>query len=354
MKRLYQEPEWKKHSENRQYATLSRTRLLSDRERRSQKRTKVRYIHQRTVKGLVHVDAPVIFSLLRNPEDTLRFFEATYDHINSRRRVFLNLRAVQELTTDAMVYILSMIAHAKQRGMHVLISGNSPDNPDCHEVLENCGFYKYVFTGMKPPQTGSGDVFAIESGIAVEPTIAGGITGFVRSKLQGSKPTALRQLYRMVIECMANTRNHAYRDVPGQGYRWWIMASHHSPSHAVDFVFIDNGLGIPMTVRKKLLEKVIERVVPGSAGFRMQDADLIASSLRGEFRTATRLGQRGKGLPSMREAAENKMIESFRVLSRHGVVDVDGGNARSVSQAFRGTMLSWRMASIPDQSSLDS
>ena len=108
-------------------------------------------------------------------------------------------------------------------------------------------------------------------------------------------------------------------------------------------VFADTGKGIPETVRKKLLEKmmiVINQYISVSR-LKVSDGDLIKSALQGEFRSQTNQSYRGNGLNTVRVQIMTDKFRSFNVISGHGkcslVISLDGEKNLN-SQKFKHNM----------------
>ena len=170
-------------------------------------------------------------------------------------------------------------------------------------------------------------------GINVKPLIAQEVVTFARNCLKLSK-TETSPIYTTIIELMKNTFQHAYNPTTKYSRRWWLIAVHIPESDSVSFSFLDNGLGIPYTVRKKPVERLTSIITD-------HDAELIASTLRGEFRTRTKHIYRGNGLPSIFEHYEKGRIDSLKVLSNKGFVDCQNNNDENLDRRFRGTLICW-------------
>lgn len=171
-------------------------------------------------------------------------------------------------------------------------------------------------------------------GITVKPLIAKKVVVFARDCLGLSKAET-SPIYETIIELMKNTFQHAYDTEPGYSRRWWLLAVHLPESASVSFSFLDNGMGIPHTVRKKPLERLTSFIHID------QDAELIASTLSGAFRTRTKQHYRGNGLPSILEHYQKGRIDSLKVLSNKGFVDCQNNNNENLNRRFRGTLICW-------------
>ena len=278
--------------------------------------------------------------LFANAEATLTFFGDVLEPVNRRRAVFMDLSRVQSISTSAIMCILSALESARAKGKRARITGNYPEDADCNQILIDAGFYGFVYTDGQLPKARSNDeLYAIQSGEQVEPEKAEDVKTFVVDRL-GLSPQAseARSVYETLIECMANTKNHAYEGGDYGKRKWWLMAHHDRREGIVFLTFLDNGQGIPATVRRNA-EDLVRRLVSTVAG--RIDPVLIDSAMKGESRTSTRLGHRGKGLRSIYENVQEGRFALLQVLSQYGVVDCLTGERRELGGPFKGTILCW-------------
>lgn len=81
----------------------------------------------------------------------------------------------------------------------------------------------------------------------------------------------------------------------------------------VRFVFVDTGMGIARTVRKKVTEKLAAAI-----GKNPKDGALLESAFKGEFRTQTGDEYRGNGLLRVKEKMNDPLFIKFDVISGRG------------------------------------
>lgn len=344
MKKLYQQQRWKHHSCRRAKSELKKRRrqALANLGPLSHE---PQYKQQRRAGRRVEIVAPELFSVLENTEEMLFFFAAIDKHIQARRTITMNLTGVKTITTDAIAYTLSLLEFARNNGFPAAIRGTSPSDPECNEILRASGFYDYVYYQGVSVVVNRPEIYSIKSGILVDPILAAELKSFARERLSRPESRDMKQLYRIIIECMANTRNHAYSGMTRKPYKWWVMASYNVRRKAVTFTFIDNGAGIPATVRRKRLERALAVIGPESRRRRL-DHELIVSALRGEFRTSTNLEYRGKGLPSILRASDEGTICNLRMLSRYGMLKWESQSHYRLKNPFRGTVIAWEVRAL--------
>jgi hypothetical protein len=325
---------WKRHSERIVRSRRTRIRRLQRRvEAESVPPTYSYALHE----DRVHIPAPSDFSIIRNADAMLGFFASMDFFARKGHQVYLDLSSVESLEPDAVLYLLSRLSAAR-RLSRSRIFGMPPKDKKAKDRLTASGFYDFVGTGIPKNRASktSGNFLRIKSGSAVEPDIVAAVKDFTRERLGKMDLAFGKSLYSALIECMANSKNHAYT----YGGSWWLSASYEDqPSPRVRFVFLDNGKSIPYTVRRTLLENIQLTLFPSLPT--VSDAQLISSALNGTFRTQTGLKHRGKGLPKIYQSAKAGSIANLVVLSRQGMVIAENDELRMLPRPFGGTMLAW-------------
>jgi hypothetical protein len=179
------------------------------------------------------------------------------------------------------------------------------------------------------------NVLSIKSDKIVDGAIAHSVINFSTEKLNRKNNGGSRSIYGTLIETMANTRNHAY-GVNRNDKKWWLISCYDEENKRVNFTFMDNGIGIPFTLRKNFKEKFIDPFIN-----KQNDGKLILSALKGEFRTRTKKHYRGTGLPKILNYSKEKQIENLIIISNKGYVECNSEQSIELSRKFYGTLLSW-------------
>ena len=283
--------------------------------------------------------APRHLSIVNNPEETNAYFNTIVSAAKLGvfdRRYFFDLSEVEKLTTDAVMYILAVVLNMKSaRRYRHSFSGNIPVNLEAASILNESGFYEYVNLsnkGVKKRQKKATSIekkIQIRAGSSIEPSAAVDICEYLKE--QEIDDAVTRKIYTILIELMDNTKQHAYENANGLNRQWYVYVEN-TPS-SVNFSFLDTGIGIPKTVKKKWYEKI----------FHKNDSDLLLSALRGEFRSVTGLKNRGKGLLEIYEIHESGDISDFSVISDKGKVFLNGDSitTENLTNPAGGTVLSW-------------
>lgn len=330
MKKLYRQAKWKKYSLRKMKQKRRPKGLDRNTGSRGISNKKFRKLYRRKVE----IEAPRVFSLIKNPEETLSFFSMFHDNVKANKWTHFNLENIEEITPDTILYMISKFKYYQSKLKYNYYSGNWPIKQECKDLLLSSGFDSHIKT-KQHVQHNRLETLEIRYGDVVDGRIVKDIIMFVRKHLQNPDMIKMRQLYETIIECMMNTVNHAYGK-KGKYTRWLVMAYHEENSEKVNFTFVDNGYGIPQTINKKIFEK-IQGYIGGSG----KDHKLITSALNGEFRTRTKLGHRGKGLPRIQEHCDNKVIDDLFILSNNAYINASGDERYDLSEKFNGTLFSW-------------
>lgn len=286
--------------------------------------------------------APLNFSLINNPIETTDFFSRiisiSINKRNYKKRIFIDVSRITTLTIDALMYLLAIINNMKVHfKKNLSISGNAPEDSKVRKLFSESGFYQFVHYIGSEPLTKNENTIQIVSGEKCDTELAKQISDFVCKKSQVSKRSC-SFLYNMMIELMSNTHKHAYPGRKQVFYPRWYCFAEYDKNKTISFSFMDTGAGIPTTVRKNFAEQIdLLRI--------KEDYKYVVSALNGEFRTSTRKGYRGKGLPKIREyCAENK-INNLHIITNKADVTINNENICSVDieSSLRGTLYYWQV-----------
>lgn len=298
--------------------------------KRLQKRKKKKYnnVGQNKFVEKFNVSAPYVFSIIENCLETIEFFRELEEKARINRNLYIDIKKTTKITPEAILYLLSLLEYiTKDKTRKITVRGNAPKNLECKKIFLCSGFYDYVDSVYStPPDI---DILSIKSDNKVDGKIAKQVIDFACSKLSLKEGKTTRAFYTTILECMGNTTQHAYDKV--KHAKWWLVAYHDKKTKTVCFAILDNGKGIPETVRKKFTEKFLST----------PDVKLIKSTLSGDFRTATRLKYRGKGLPKINEFMKKGLIQNLTIVSNKGFYQVDNDIEEVLVKKFKGTLIYW-------------
>lgn len=294
------------------------------------------YIKKQTNAPYKSFYAPQVFSVIKNPEETIKFFTALADEMRSKEigiRFFIDSSRVEDVTADALIYLIAILQNTTyNKTKRYSFSGNYPLNERARKTYEESGFNHYVIANMKalPEST---EKMRIISGNNNSPEDAKKLCEFVM-KNQKKNRVEVVPLQKVLIELMSNVYHHAYEKLPFMARKWYLYAEH--SDDRIKCIFVDTGRGIAATARKNYLEKVTEKFSD------KEDARIIKSVFDGDFRTATNETFRGNGLFSVRQNVRAEIFDSFEVISGKGRCVIEKGtdelNTESYSRPLFGTL----------------
>lgn len=341
MKKLFIQEDYKKHNNKRSRLEIEKRQRLNETHASRKKiripkyklNDKLRNIDKTRKRYRMHV--PQIFSITESTDENLLFFDELFNHIQNGNKIFLNMEDIEIMTPDALLYILSIFEHFDLRNIKMDIKGNFPKNEQALELLIQSDFFKYVMSIITPKS--NDDVLQIKSGIKTDSIIVREVIDFTLKHLKQAISQKSKVIYRILIEMMGNTVEHAYR-ISSNTSRWYLMACRDSNNGKIRFAFLDGGFGMPATIRKNFSDKLTEILVNITGD--SIDSRLIMSALNGKFRTRTNNRYRGKGLPNIYKSyRDDKIIDNLRIISNMGYIDQ--GNEYTIKCKFHGTLYTW-------------
>ena len=254
--------------------------------------------------------------------------------------MFFNLSGVCIITSDAVMYLISIIRNLKRfQGLQIVCKGNVPYDESARNYLAKTGFYNYVTATKALNDKHDDNIVKILTGKNTDSNIAAKVCDFVRAKFDTAS-IQTKWLYRSIIEMMTNTFQHAYNGLGinnDMSSNWYLYVE--NQQDCIRFVFLDTGVGIPATIKKNYAERIASFI-------NHDDATYIASALKGDFRTSTGQTYRGKGLPALYEDVLTINNSGLMVLSGKGqcTIQNDGEiNEINSKLPLKGTLFSWQL-----------
>ncbi len=297
---------------------------------------------------------PQRFSIINNPNETILFlnkiiksverirnFQKQRNNSNSFIRTFLiNMSNTDFITSDALMYLLTIIKNT--RGSKVLPInwiGNFPKNTQVKEYLKKSGYLNYMKTAEENIIQVD-DNIQIKKGVGYEyddrnikRDIRQEIIDFTCIKLNKDK-VQINYLMTMLTELITNISDHAYQKEGMFEHNWYIFVD--NKNDKITYTFMDNGLGIPTTIRKSILEKIIE------AFDCENEYKYIETAVSGvQKRSETGLVERGNGLPSIYEPYKNKDIDNLVIISNKAYYS--GTSKYDMETNLFGTVFYWEI-----------
>lgn len=220
---------------------------------------------------------------------------------------------------------------------------NYPSDPDVAGLLCDIGLYE-EFSIRKPSnrvQDAARKFFRVVPGNQTEARMADELIRHLENQVD-FPPVARKRLVGALIECMDNVKNHAYRNesvTPEFKGEWWMAGFYDTSLRQVALVFLDQGMGIPTTLREKWTVRIKSLVG-------LTQARLIRYAVQtGVTRRSSR--RHGNGLPSLKGFIDElpEYAGGFlRVVSNRGDYTYCKHASESVTEnqvEFDGSLLIW-------------
>ena len=354
MKRNTRSPEYKhymrRHS-RRQLKAQLRFKAIRRRRRRgligvSTKRIKGQNeFYTRHNRLAITVVAPAVFSFVRDPEGVSAFINRLKQCLDRNIPVWVGMRRVKEIGYDGITVLLSVMCRFRARGLD--FNGDHPDNRAAKRVLEQSGFFDH----LKDPSLSSTENFEIagqgsimSSRSTVDPPM-GERTVQAASKTVWGQVRRAQGCYRVLIELMHNTHNHAYR-AGAEDKHWWVSVQNIEGGNRACFSFVDYGVGVFYSLQHKekahplynVVMQLFEELMHGT------NAEILRAIFAGQLhRTSTGQSHRGKGLASIHRELERNGISNLVMISNDVYYNSDGEEYRILENPFDGTFVYWEL-----------
>ena len=295
---------------------------------------------------------PEIFSIVSNTDTTISFLNKVIrsvegvrnlqkQHRNNYIRTFLiDMCDTKYISSDALMYLLTIIQNTRgQKILPIDWIGNFPKETNVREFLKRSGYLNYMKTSAENIVQVD-DNIQIKSGIGYNyiennqnKDIRQEIIDFSCQKLNKDKRN-INYLMTMLTEMITNIIDHAYQKQGLFKHQWYIFVDNNIDK--ITYTFMDNGLGIPTTIRKSIVEKIIETINTET------EYKYIETALSGVHkRSETGKRERGNGLPSIYEQYLNKKIKNFVIISNKAYYSEN--KKYDLPEGLNGTVFYWEI-----------
>lgn len=297
--------------------------------------------------GFKQIKAPVTFSLLNNEYKTLDFLRKLQECFDQKKKVAVLLDNVTDITTDAILVLLSNMVHFKVA--KIGFNGTRPRNVLSASKLESSGFFHYLYGPAMPIQDKYSfkkmNSFIYTHGQkTVESSLADDLVKFASSVVWG-EPRRCPGIQTTLVELMHNTFDHA-GEYKGEKH-WWISVEHNEQLHEATFSFIDFGVGI----FRSLANKKQGEPLYGALDYIIQhfpmvttEADRLRLILEGKVKlTQFNEYYRGKGLRNIYLKHHRSQIADLSIISNYASFKAVDDDYHSIKNEFSGTFISFKM-----------
>lgn len=263
------------------------------------------------------------------------------------------MRNIEDLTIEVLLYLISLKNIWKKKKYKFKIQIEAPKNEELKMVLETCGLKKY-FRGngtcnfeesnFYPMCDGGQETIDPEEEISQNDRCIE-IREYAYRMLENdyNKNELNQKLFTLsnsIAEMMRNTDDHAYKDklihfVPLRN--WYFFAA--KVKHGVSFYFLDNGEGIINTAKPKLKD------LTSYIGDKNSEVRLLKEVLNGEFRSRTKLPNRNRGLPEIKNFFDSQNVIASTIITNHVLYKKNRILKEEVferkNKQFNGTLYAW-------------
>ena len=294
----------------------------------------------------VKIQAPQIFSLIKNEEEVLGFIRQIRSCFEHKRKFFVMLSSVKEISNDAILILLSNMIQFKSH--RIDFNGDFPINKQAKQKIESSGFFEYLYDTFKVEETYQiktmNSSIYTHAQLAVAPDIADLLIKQASKTIWG-EPRRCPGVQRTFIELMHNTNNHASTGECKK--HWWLSVTHDKINKKVCFSFIDFGVGIFRSLDEKKpgdrfygWKLIFQKIFPWADSNDKQLKIILDGELH---KTVTKDYFRGKGLPGIKEALDSNKISSLVIISNNVYADVSSGDYHLLGNELLGTFVSWEI-----------
>lgn len=296
-------------------------------------------------KDYVKIKAPIILSLVNNPEETIHFIDSVKKQYRKEKKVFVILKHVELIGYDALVVLLSILIRFKAKNID--FNGDVPDNYIAKKVLIDSGFLEYLYKNIKEEERYKllkGGKISTHAWKKVDSELTHNIISEATQVIWNEKRRCLG-VQRSLIELMHNTNNHAVLKKEGEKH-WFLSVQHLKKEKKACFSFIDFGVGIFDSLNNKEEDsKWYNWQTSLSNIFTFNNnRELLKLILNGSLhKTVTGKYYRGKGLPGINDAFKRNHFSKLHIISNDVFADVENNNFETLKNKFSGTFVYWEL-----------
>lgn len=286
------------------------------------------------------IKAPKKLSLISNPEEMLSFINQLSRAYEARRKVFIRLKQVKNISGDGLIILLSNVAQFKSAKID--FNGDFPKDAIVNRKLQETSFYDAIYD-KNYLSNGNYDLTKNDIFTHAQKNVDADLTASLIEEnapfLWGEKRRSMG-LQRIFIELMQNTNNHASHTLGDK--LWWLNVTRKHDPKTLCFSFIDYGMGIFKSLSSKSPKDKfygwISKVLPL---FNPDDhAILLEAMLQGKFhKTVTGKYYRGKGLPGIYNQLMKHSISNLIILTNDVYADVKNMKYVKLDNTLEGTFV---------------
>ena len=281
--------------------------------------------------------APAVLSFLDDPQAAAEFF-TRIQGFNKRRDIFVDLSVVRQITPDAIAVLLALVKFLVD-ARRVNVSGSYPDDAKATDKIRESGFDQYVRTSGHPGIGLQGEIVRrdlLMTSKKAEASRAKQLIDFAAGKGNRAGHLRLKPSYGHLLECMANTHQHAGPAGLTGKETWWASVYRDRSRHCDCFTFIDMGVGIFRSLEMDMRLKLYNLL-------NVTRPAILKRLLRGEIPSSTGKKYRGRGLPGLFESFRCSKIARLTIITNDVLADVQADRFTALPGSLKGVLLYWEV-----------
>ena len=289
--------------------------------------------------------APVNLSLVNSPEETISFIGKIKEKFDQKRKVFVRLDYVKNISYDALVILLSIMIRFKSN--KIPFNGNFPEDPIAKKIIWNSGFFDYLYREIREDdryELIKGGYISTHAFKLVDSELTHNIISDATTTIWNEKRRC-QGVQRSLIELMQNTNNHAVIDKEGEKH-WFLSVQHRKKEDIVSFSFIDFGVGVFESLSNKKNESKwfdwqnkLEKVF----SFK-NNTDILKLILNGNMhKSVTGKPYRGKGLPGIYSSFKRNQMSNLHIITNDVHANLENNTFLRLNNKFSGTFIYWEL-----------
>lgn len=312
----------------------------------SRKRLKLRGVSAKERKYLFDrersytVVAPTNFSFIENTSECIQTFEKLHFHLRRNQNVFFKCRNIANITDDTIVVLMSVIKEFQLKKISLI--GDEPKSKAVCKVFEKSGIANYVEGYITTRAVTDKNGIYSHNNLKVQNELSHQLIGSAAETIWGEKKTCTG-VQRVLIECMANTHDHADPKREAM-HSWWLSISHDDVNKIVSFSFVDFGVGIFESIKRQKSTVKFINFFSSIFGRYKNNADILKLIFDGELKKSrTGSKNRGNGLPSIAKALSLNQIDNVKIISNDVYADLKNDKFETMPKQFSGTFVYWEL-----------
>ncbi len=291
---------------------------------------------QKNVKFINH-SWPPVFSFIENTNEMLSYFMDARKILKKWLNVNFNIDNIERLTSDAIVLLVAAI-NDKNFYYDSICSWDAPKNLVLKNMFLNSGFYRYVNSSYSFESETQNFLVRHQHNwhIHVKGEYAKEMCKIgTKHSFGNEKP--YDYVYNIIVECMANTNNHANLG-KSEKCSWWLLAYPQKDSDITCYTFLDLGVGIFDSLIVKWYKKF----------WWLFDNHAVARDLL-SWKIWSRMTEdwkiRWKWIPQIIKYAKIDTFKKFNIISNNIKLDLKTGSIEKLEGNFKWTLVYWELQS---------